>query len=614
MVNEKPTPRFLDGVLALAPLRLAIWVATIGALFPAFFTNPHKLHHFMDDHQFYNWEQADRISILEFGQLPLWNPYYCGGIVSAAAPESGVFAPDYLLRLVYGVADGRRLALVLFLILGMEGTYRLARHCNASALASLFAALVFSTYNKLVQVWLGMGWVHFFGFELLPWVILGLVKGEKSVSWRIVGALALGWIALAAGTYTAPYTGIAVTFVTISMCTRHLSPWKPKELRATLAAAGTVIGGGALLAVAKLGPMMLVMRQYPRVFTPVEVNDKFTLLGQYWAAYGLVVLLAFVALLFRDFWARVFFLAACLFFVLAMGQFDDLAPATLMKKLPLVSGLRFPDRFTLMFHFFAVLAAALGVTHLEDLATRTVTRLWAWRRPPEKRLPAEAVLVPVVISAAVAFLVYRVGRGPTEAMLQTAKIPPYTMYTVDAPRPVDQPFKQHRGNRRDAHVFPEMARGSMYCFVGIPLPQSAKLRADLEEEEYAEDPSSATVKRQFWSPHEIRLEVDAKKPARILVNQNYNPHWRSDVGTVVDSDRLLAVDVPAGKHLVTLRYRDYTSYLFFAISLATFGFFAAHLGKRGRHHAKAALERWKAVGLFTLEQDREKKDEKGSPS
>jgi uncharacterized membrane protein YfhO len=50
------------------------------------------------------------------------------------------------------------------------------------------------------------------------------------------------------------------------------------------------------------------------------------------------------------------------------------------------------------------------------------------------------------------------------------------------------------------------------------------------------------------------IDVDAKRPARILVNSGYDRGWQSDVGTVVEDKQLLAVDLPPGRHKVHLRY------------------------------------------------------------
>lgn len=607
MVNERSS-RVLDGILGLTPLRLTLWLVVIAAVLPGLSTDPGKMIAFMDDHQFTNWEEADRISIVRYHELPFWNPYYCGGMASAAAPESGVFAPDYLLRLAFGVLAGRRLAVILFVFLGMEGIYRLCRAVNGSALSGVFAALVFPTFTMLVHSYLDQGWVNFFGFELVPWVILGLVKGTTSMSWRLIGGLALGWIALAAGTYTAPYTGIGVTFVTLALAASCLSralgagnasgarePWNPRELRGLALSAATIAIVGILLAVAKLLPMMLLMRNYPRSFTPVEQNPPMQLLGGYWSVYAPVLLLAVVALFFQDRFARVFFATAALFFVLAMGQFAGWSPGTLMKRLPLVSGLRLPERYMVMFHLFIVLTAARALSNVEDAISRTGKWLWAHVRAPHRRRALETFAAPLVMSGLAAGILFYEGQGTIKAILDAATVPAHSLYAFDPPQRVEQDFKQARGNRRDAHIWPFANRGTLYCFVGIPLPESARLRADLPQEEYPADPSVAKVERLSWSPHSIALKVEAALPTRILVNQNYSPHWTSDVGQVVNADVLLGVDVPQGTHVVTLRYRDRTSLLCLLVSLSTLLTVAVILGRTAMRHGKETFGRYQTL-------------------
>ncbi len=573
------TQRFVDGLFGISALRLALWGLLVLEVLPGLFTDAHRLLAFMDDHHFNAWEQADRLSILRYGQLPLWNPFYCGGMVASAVPESTAFSPDFLLRLVVGVAHGRRLAVVLFLVLGMEGTYRLVRETDGSAVAGFFAAVVFSTFAKLVSTYLVQGWVNFFGFELLPWVFLGLLKGRKSLGWALAGGFALAWMVLAAGTYTTPYTAIAATLVTLCMCLRAFFPWDKQELLASIRSAATVAGSAVVFALVKIVPMLGVLLATPRVFTPVEQNDLFQLLGGYWNLYAIVLALAVVALFFRDFWARVFFVAAVLFLFLARGNFGEWSPFALLKKVPILSGLRLPDRFMVMFHFFAVLGAARGITHLEDgLATqgaRVWTRLRAWGS-----VDVEKTLMPVLWSAVAAVTVIVLGHSTMQSLLSSLTVKPHSLFVLEPPLPVEQPFKQHRGNRRDAHVFPAMNRGTLYCFLEIPIPESGRLRADLAEEEYPENDAVAKVERLSWSPHEIKLKVDASSNTRVFVNQNYNAHWTSDVGHVTSVDKMLALEVPAGSHVVTLRYRHWGAYVCLFISLAAVATFLVYLGRR----------------------------------
>lgn len=599
MVNA--TRRLADGLFDVTFVRLAVWMWIVFTVWAGVFTDPNNIHPFMDDHQFFNWEWADRVSILKWGQLPLWNPYYCGGMVGAAAPEDGAFAPDFILRLIYGVAHGRRLALLLFSVLGMEGTYRLTRKLDGSAVAGALAAASLVLNEKVIG-FLNMGWIHFCGFYLAPWAICAVVAGRTSWRWRFAGAIALGWIALAAGTYTAPYTGIAVSYVALVLIVSSLVKKRWRAAKATVFATLAIVIGAVLVALMKLLPMYLVMRQYPRVFTPSEVNDIWNLLRPYWSVHYGVVLLAIVGVLSGDRWARVFFGGCVLFLALSMGEFATWAPHAILRKLPLVSGLRFPDRYMMMFHFFAVFTAARGITKLEDVATailRASGRLGLWLVNKKTTLEVKdrrgfAFLASGLAGAFVLYMLWDEAKAATELV----KIKPHTMFTFAGPREIEQDFKQDRGNRRDAHIYPPMNRGTMYCFVGIPLPESALLRADLPEEEYPKVPGSATVTRKSWSPRAIVLDVDAPQPARILVNQNYNPHWSSDVGTVVDDEKLLAVDVPAGKHTVTLHYGDGLSSFCFVLSTSALLLMIAFIVKKRVDWMRGEAVRWKEMGVF----------------
>jgi hypothetical protein len=213
------------------------------------------------------------------------------------------------------------------------------------------------------------------------------------------------------------------------------------------------------------------------------------------------------------------------------------------------------------------------------------------KRGPQ-RMPDEIAWIAIGLAA---WLAYDRGRPLVEEVLTGVRIRPGTMYVQEAPRKYDGDFKQHRGNRRDAHVFPPMNMGTIYCVAGNPLPESPRLRGDLAQEEYPEDPAKATVKRVAWSPNAIDLEVDAKEPATIFVNQNWAPAWRTNVGKVRSVDKLLAVDVPAGKHTLHLAYSD--RFLFFClfVSAASLLGLAYVFGRDGVRWVRAEAAAWKTM-------------------
>lgn len=573
------TIRWTDRLASMTLLRLVLWVTVVAWTHAGIFTDPWNIAQWMDDHQFYAWEESDRITLLRYGQLPAWNPYWCGGSVGIPAPEDPFLSPDFVLRLIFGVAHGRRLTIFLLVVLGLEGMYRLCRKLDASAVGSAFGALVYANCDRFVG-FIRDGWIHFLGFELIPWVVLGLIAGVTSWRWRIVGGFFFAWIVLAPGTYPTPFTLIVVAYMTIalffySLLRRDQEPatdpeWWHRPWVAIWISAAT-IGLVALgLTFGKLAPTLVWVRQFARTFTPTEMHEPTQLFNGMWPHYGAVLVIALIGVATADVAAAIFCGGAILAYALARGDYGEHAPFHILKALPIVGQLRYPDRYMVLFVFFISAAASRGITRLEDAIPALVRRLWDgihWaRRTTAPPFPALAGSIAVGIAT---LLAYGQVRPLAEEVLTPMRIRPHSMYVEPPPLVYEQPFRQHRGNRRDGHIFPPMNMGSLYCAVGNPLPESPLLRADLPQEEYPADPTKATVKRLVWSPLAIELEVDAKEPTTIYVNQNWAPQWRTSIGTVKSVEKLLAVDVPAGKNIVRLEYKDRFLVGCLLVSLAT---------------------------------------------
>lgn len=628
-LHGTPTLRWPDRLFALGPLRFVVWVMVSVVSHAGILSDPFKLAEWMDDHQFFAWEQSDRMTVLRWHQLPEWNPYWCGGTVGVAAPEDPFFGPDFLLRLVYGVSHGRRLAIMLLVVLGFEGMYRLCRRLDSSAIGAVFAAVVYGTCDRFVS-FIHDGWVNFMGFELIPMVLYFLVEGaygpaqavdpERHAAHvrraRIFGGFFVAWIVLAAGTYPTPYAMLAVAYVTLALVVYGFfrappSPVPARADRPTWAklveapwalplVSGAVIGLVAFgLTAGKLLPMMSFLRQFPRVFTPVEAHQATELFGGIWARYSLVLLLALLAVVTADVVAGIFLGGALFFFALAMGDFGGASPHHLIRALPIVGQLRFPDRYMVMVLMFAAVAAARGITRVEDAFPAAMKLLWerlgAFRNKPQP-YPRELGWLFVGLATFIAYS--KVVLPAAEEIVAGVRIKPGAMYVQEPPREYDGPFRQARGNRRDAHMFTTANLGSNYCAAGNPVAVSALLRGDSPQEEYPLDPEKATVRRLSWSPNEIKLEVDAKEATTVLVNQNWAKQWTTNVGSVRSHELLLAVDVPAGKREVVIAYKDRFLEICLLLSIATLGFVLWLVGKDLIAFVKAQRARWEAMPVW----------------
>jgi hypothetical protein len=582
------TRRISDRILSLLGLRLVLWLLVSATLIPHLLIHPFAVTDHYDEHYFYAHDDAARISILDYHQIPAWNPYYCGGIPLAANPQDGCLAPDFWLRLFYGTGPGRRLTVLLFLLLGMEGTYQLARKHASSTLAAATGAVIFAASGRFFFM-LEFGWVNMFGFDLLPWVFVGYELGLKSFRWRILGGFALGWMLLAGGTYSTPYTVLVIAaltlYDTLAIIFRPaLDPGDGTKWWRPIWSAAGVGFFTALFSAAKFLPMLAVVSQHPRTIHNTYSNNFIQMMEslvtshsedpQGIAAEGyvglLVAALALVSLLTKDRRAVRFMTMVGVFFALGMGDQGKTSLWTMVRSLPLYSQLRDPQRFSMVISFFLALAVARSLTAIEDLpgkiAHSLLARFQAWRRKiVSEQLPFYARIVTGAIGAvAVVMLGYL-----TCKLLVLDDRMHQTPFTQDPPLAAKQDFHQARGNRWDAQVWAPAGRGTLQCFEETAFDQSPALRGDLAKEEFSAD-ATTTVDRISWTPNRIKVHVHATSETSLTVNQNFAKGWSSSVGNVdAVNGELTVAQIPAGDHDVELRYDDRALDVGILISIAT---------------------------------------------
>jgi hypothetical protein len=605
VIDLPKTRRFSDPFLALLGVRILLWLAATRAMLPGLFKDAWKLAAYHDEHFHYAHEEIARITIGRFHELPAWNPYFCGGIPGIANPQDASLGPEFVLKLIFGVGPGRHLAYLLFVILGMEGTYRLARRLDASVVGAALAGCVFATSGFFLDV-LKLGWLNFYSFELVPWVALAFLSGLRGADarpWRVAGGVVVGWMVLMGGTYTVPYTvlllGVLAAITTVQILTRGRSderlPWHaPAEAFATIGVVSVAISA------AKLLPMLKVVSQAPRIWEMGETNgpqqmlDRLLRVGPFDGQPGYVggFVLAFALIgAALDRRAALAIGVAGVFFFLAMGDFAEWSPHQIIHKLPVFAQLRSPHRFVVIVALFACVGAGIALGRLEDLfpAIGRVLRGLV-------SLPGGGRLGPLgrlAFGAAGALLTAKIALFAWESFVTDAKLD--SVWVMDTPRRYDAPFRQSRGNRWDEQAFAPASLGSLQCFEETAFPQSAALTGDAKQEEYAADPSVATVERRAWSPNAITLHVVASAEATILVNQNWHPAWSADVGQVRAENGLLAVRVPAGDHQVRLRFRDRLVIFGFVVSSLAWLGVAAFTIRAGLTRLRAGIARLRAA-------------------
>lgn len=608
-----PRARLGDRLLGFFGVRLVIFVLAARAFLPGVVNDPPwNLAAYHDEHNFVMHDEVARRTYADYHQIPAWNPWHCGGMIGLEFPTSTELSPEFVFRLLYGTAPGRKLTVLFFVLLGMEGVFRYARKNGASAIGGVTAGIAFACMHHFVTL-LGWGWVLMFNYDLLPWLALGFESGLRK-RWSIVGGGAvMAWILYGGGAYMAAYGTLILFCLWLNETVRavfrldgadSVKWWRPT---ATLAGMAVVALGVAAF---KLVPLLDFLATHPRPVEQKDLTNPVSALGMIivpsqhggwiggagdfyvgWAIF----LLALVALVARDRKAGKFWAVAAFFFAIACGEFIENAPYAYLHKLPVFSQLRFPFRMLSIVALFVALAASVGLTRLEDAVRHLVDKLGEGvARIRKTKTENDRMLL---IAGAVASTVVAgwIGMQAAEDVLTHNRVAPGSVYNFQPPLVRDQPFKQSRGNRWDAHVWTFVNLGTLHCFEENKLFESPYLRGDLPAEEFGAPDTDTKVERVSWSPHKIVLKVSSSKNGRFIVNQNHHNAWKTDVGELSSDGGLITVRVPPGEHVVTLEYRDWRVRLGALVTLVTVLVIGLRGAKRLRRRFDAARRWWRML-------------------
>jgi hypothetical protein len=542
-------PRVLRPLATRLPLRLAIFgVLALVAKWPLL-TTAAWLNDFRDAHYFTLFEETARTTVLKFHQIPLWDPYYCGGIPALGTPSARFASPTFLLTMVFGTLRADGLIAFGMTIIGLEGAFRYLRARGAPSVGALLAAPIFALGGFFARA-AALDWINFFGFELVPWAALGLrhaLRGDRRGA--VMCAVALGWMIGFGGTYAGPLMVLVGVFELLEVAIVRAVPHVFKG-RAGLrqprrwGKLGPIVAMGALagaLALAmsafRLWPVAENLAAAPRILGGAPGNTVRMIWGDLFGGMNpargemLVGILAVPVILAAILRRRTIplVLTGWLWLWLAMGYKVKPSLFSMLRVIPPYTMLRYPERFLALFALAAAVGAAIGLGRVV-IAART-----------KRRLRFAPLLATVLLGGNVVLLVVN---DYAEVNGRTLAQPPIAR---------EGDFRQARGNRWVAAFYPAMSRGTLSCFDDYNIAQSAALRGDLPNEEYVED-GSGKVTRDKWTPNAIDLTAELARPGRVIVNQNWHPGWKASVGEVVDDKGRLAVNLPAGTHSLHLSF------------------------------------------------------------
>lgn len=522
-----------------------------------------------DQHFFYH--ESAKVSLLTFNQFPLWTPYYCGGNTLLANPQSQFLSPFFLLVLLFGAVVGLKLEALVYLALGLLGTFLVAKKLGCSNLASVFAATVFM-FSSWFSARVVVGHTTFFPFALLPFLFLFYLNSvsaqaaiQHRIRWITAAAMALAVMFLSGGIYPFYATVLLLALYSILdlLSLKKITP---------VAAVAAILALSFLLASVKFLPVIdfasgveaekdvqltsagivfksLLSRSQSiaekdfetgRDLVP-ESRQKYydTLAGkipwgwhEYSAYLGIIpLLLAAVATVavvrYRKNWKLV--VSALFFLWLAFGSHITPSIWELVRKLPFFSSLHGPSRFIIVFVFLTALLAA---------NTLSTVKL-----PVSKRVGTAILAAILVVAAVDLFLVSRslfVYEGQNIAF-------PRTSVEIKSTNLGNPEFIQMLSSAPDLAQYQNLLQGigTLNCYERLhlkirPLPQfvdGVPYKGFIGNAYIAETNSSLNF--TYFSPQKISLKLpQINSTSTLIVNQNYYKGWKVRVGSGKDEKAL----------------------------------------------------------------------------
>ena len=495
-------------------------------------------------------------SVLEYGQLPFWNPWKCGGGVLWQNPLVPLLSPMYGLATLMSVALAIKIEIVLHYWLGFIGMHLLLTEIIGLTFLPLvvYLASVYTLCGALAMH-LQVGHSVFLPAFYFPWLLFFFLRAVK---WGAIRDALFGGMFVALTIYNAGLHVMSMMVTTIAalavVSALSLRSWTPIVLATALSVSGGLYAAPKLLPVtlfvaadqfldtrgSAVHPDQMtagmVLRSY---LDPYQYGNMVVDSSQRWpwweyANYiGLPAVLLIVSCVIwvllkgrdrREAWLGwSLALTALLLLAWSAGEFSKLAPASLASHVWFISKFRAPSRFTIA---FALIGTTLIGWTAKTLAIETTreARFFAGlvcALASLQLLTQNRSLFVDVFSVPPLERGFRPLHGPRTLMID---------HTSDPYAPTSPMFRNLMNDT-----------ASYNCYESFQLTHAA----DADHPLVFTKGDANIVDVKFTPNHVEFSAVGGREPTTVLLNQNYGPGWRSNLGPV-------SVDPQSGKPAVVL--------------------------------------------------------------
>ncbi len=502
-----------------------------------------------------HWFEVAWASWRRYHELPLWNPYQCGGVPFWDNPQSFAASPIMWALMPFGSTRGMELWIIIHLVLTFVSMWLFARsELAVSVPAGIFAACTW-TFCGYYNQHLSGGHITWCTFGYFPLAIYFWRRAERDARFAVAMGILTTWEMFEGGADALPHLAALLAAETLTRA------WPPRRVLAIARAAAIVLLVFFTLSACRTLPVIDQLHAHPtRTLVPETDALQWTTLQemflarthsrgvagqQYvWPEYDayvgpFVLALAFVGLVAGGA-SRAWVVALLLYaFAMMLGHAGRLAPWSIVKAhvYPFTQ-MRVPSRFNAEVTLFVAALAAIGLDRVSASAKKKFRNV----RVHESMRVVAFVLAFIAVGDMIAVGIQWVGTCFTGAPSDPHLVVSPRLYVAQAG--IGQFIDQPRQGLARQQCWEEWAfHTDAPVWVG-DVPQARAL-----------DASVATVSGVSRTQNTFTFDVEASAPTRILMNGGYDAGWGASVGTAVLHDNgLLGVDVPAGSHHVKVKY------------------------------------------------------------
>jgi len=482
-------------------------------------------------------------NVVEYGQMPYWNPWYCGGNVLWQNPQIALLSPVYPLTAVMSLQLAMKVNIVLHYWIGFAGMHLLlTRAIGVTFLPAVIYLATLVTAAGAPAIHLRVGHSVFLPGFYLPLQLYFFFMAFKTGEWKhvLLASVTMALMVFNGGTHILPMSVAALGC--FAMCAAvGRRDWRPLAFLAVFGIAAVAYSAPKLLPVAQFvaGEQFWDTRnpiEKPDLVTPEilrqtylvptqKVGSRLALQRHGWHEYGNYIGLgSAIALAVGVLWVLLrrspshhwfgvsLALTTILLFALSLGEFSPYAPAVLSQRLPLFENFRIPSRYTIPFLQFAALTLAW--------AFHSIVSRYGFAKPAR-------IAVAVLCLGASAHLMV-VNRWNLRGVFNQ---PPFdtTFRWMAGPREIatDQDSNAYVAGSPMLRALVEN-RAFFFCYESLQL-----LRASDPNRAHLFVDGTARVTDVSFSPNRIAFNVfGGPEPAKLFMNYNWGPGWSSTAGPI----------------------------------------------------------------------------------